>query len=254
MFSEASDKQSWYHNWFNAPYYHLLYADRDEQEAAAFIDLLLQRLQPPAQSTMLDVACGRGRHCIHLAEHPYQVTGIDLSEESIEEARKHEHEGLSFFVHDMRLPFRSNYFNYIFNFFTSFGYFDTWAEHENTIGSIAEALRSNGIFIMDYLNVHYVEKTLESKTEVERDGVRFRVERWFDPNHFYKKIIVEDPANLKQPLTFEEKVTKFTLYDFKAMFTAHGLQIEEVYGDYSFGKYDTQHSPRLIMKARKTKS
>ena len=253
MFSEASDKQSWYHNWFNAPYYHLLYADRDEQEAAAFIDLLLQRLQPPAHSTMLDVACGRGRHSIHLAEHPYQVTGIDLSEESIEEARKHEHAGLSFFVHDMRLPFRSNYFDYIFNFFTSFGYFDTWAEHENTIGSIAEALRSNGIFIMDYLNVHYVEKTLESKTEVERDGVRFRVERWFDPNHFYKKIIVEDPANLKQPLTFEEKVTKFTLNDFKAMFTAHGLQIEEVYGDYSFGKYDAQHSPRLIMKARKTK-
>lgn len=254
MFSEASDKQSWYHNWFNAPYYHLLYADRDEQEAAAFIDLLLQRLQPPAQSTMLDVACGRGRHSIHLAEHPYQVTGIDLSEESIEEARKHEHAGLSFFVHDMRLPFRSNYFDYIFNFFTSFGYFDTWAEHENTIGSIAEALRSNGIFIMDYLNVHYVEKTLESKTEVERDGVRFRVERWFDPNHFYKKIIVEDPANLKQPLTFEEKVTKFALNDFKAMFTAHGLQIEEVYGDYSFGKYDAQHSSRLIMKARKTKS
>ena len=23
MISEASDKKSWYHNWFNAPYYHL---------------------------------------------------------------------------------------------------------------------------------------------------------------------------------------------------------------------------------------
>lgn len=252
MISEASDKKSWYHNWFNAPYYHLLYADRDEQEAAAFIDLLLKRLQPPAQSTMLDLACGRGRHSIHLAEHPYQVTGIDLSEESIQEARSHEHEGLSFFVHDMRLPFRSNYFDYIFNFFTSFGYFDTRAEHVKTIGSIAEGLKKDGIFIMDYLNVHYVEKTLESKTEVERDGVKFLVERWFDETHFYKTIIVDDPANLEQPLTFEEKVAKFTLDDFKAMFTASGLQIEEVYGDYSFGKYDTQNSPRLIMKARKT--
>ena len=49
----------WFEDWFNSPYYHLLYSNRDEQEAAAFIDKLLAYLQPATGAEMLDVACGR---------------------------------------------------------------------------------------------------------------------------------------------------------------------------------------------------
>ena len=73
----------WFHDWFNSPYYHLLYRHRDEQEAAAFIERLIGHLQPPPGSRMLDVACGKGRHAVQLARHGFEVTGIDLSEESI---------------------------------------------------------------------------------------------------------------------------------------------------------------------------
>jgi cyclopropane fatty-acyl-phospholipid synthase-like methyltransferase len=243
----------WFKEWFNSPYYHQLYFHRDEQEAAAFIQLLLQHLHPAPGSYMLDVACGRGRYSKLLAANEYDVTGIDLSTESILHARKYETEKLHFFQHDMRLPFWINYFNYAFNFFTSFGYFRTEREHYNAIRTVAQSLKTGGMLVMDYLNVHYAEDNLVHKSEKEIDGVNFYLTKWFDETHFYKKIVVEDDR-LTGPLTFTEKVAKFSLGDFNDMFSFHHLQVREVYGDYKLGAYDVKKSPRLILLAKKVGS
>ena len=240
----------WFKDWFNSPYYHQLYFNRDEKEAAAFIDKLIAHLQPPPSSYMLDVACGKGRHSIHLAEKGFDVTGIDLSEDSINEALQYEAGNLHFFMHDMRLPFYINYFDYAFNFFTSFGYFKTRREHDNAIRTIAQSLKPNGTFVMDYLNVHYSEDHLVHQFEKEIDGVNYYITKWFDETHFYKKIQVEDDA-LDEPLIYTEKVAKFSLGDFTEMFAYQGLQIQDVFGDYNFGGYDVKRSPRLVMIARK---
>ena len=63
---------------------------------------------------MLDVACGKGRHSKTLASLGFQVTGIDISFDSIQQAKQYESEHLDFYVHDMRLPFWGNYYNYAF--------------------------------------------------------------------------------------------------------------------------------------------
>ena len=240
----------WFKDWFNSPYYHQLYFNRDEQEAAKFIDKLIDHLLPIPESLMLDVACGKGRHAVHLAEKGFDVTGIDLSEDSIKEALVHETEKLHFYMHDMRLPFYINYYDYAFNFFTSFGYFTTRREHDNSIRTIAQSLKQDGCFVMDYLNVHYAEDHLLHQFDKEIDGVNYFITKWFDETHFYKKITVEDDA-LEEPLIYQEKVAKFSLGDFTEMFAYQSLQIQEVFGDYDFGKYDLKKSPRLIMIARK---
>jgi SAM-dependent methyltransferase len=240
----------WFKDWFNSPYYHQLYFKRDENEAAAFIDKLIAYLQPPAGSRMLDVACGKGRHSIQLAGKGFDVTGIDLSEDSIEEALQYQDEYLHFYRHDMRLPFRINYFDYAFNFFTSFGYFNTRREHDNAIRSIAQSVKPGGYFVMDYLNVHYAEDHTIHQSEKEIDGINFLITKWYDETHFYKKVIVED-ENHNEPMIFTEKVAKFSLGDFTEMFAYQGMQIQEVFGDYAFTNYDIRKSPRLIMIARK---
>ena len=242
--------QAWFKDWFNSPYYHQLYFKRDEREAAVFIDKLIDYLKPAAGSSMLDVACGKGRHSIQLAGKGFDVTGIDLSEESIAGALQHEAANLHFYRHDMRLPFWINYFHYAFNFFTSFGYFRTRRENDDAIRTIAQAIRPGGIFVMDYLNVHYAEDNLVHQAEKEIDGINFIITKWFDETHFYKRIIVEDEA-MKEPLEFTEKVAKFSLGDFTEMFAYQGLQIQEVFGDYNFNNYDVRKSPRLLMIARK---
>lgn len=244
--------QTWFKEWFNTSYYHQLYFKRDDKEAAAFIDKLISHLKPTAGATMLDVACGKGRHSIQLAGKGFDVTGIDLSEDSIIEALKNETAFLHFFQHDMRLPFRINYFDFVFNFFTSFGYFKTPRENDNAIRTIAQSLKPNGTFVMDYLNVSYAEENMIHQSEKKIDNITYHITKWYDETHFYKKILVEDDT-LPAPAMFTEKVAKFTLKDFTNMFSAQGMEIKEVYGDYNFNNYSAQKSSRLIMIAEKTR-
>src|SRR4051812_7062245 len=150
----------WYKDWFDSPFYHKLYFERDEKEAKDFIHKLIHFLEPATGSRILDVACGRGRHSRILAAMDFDVTGIDLSFGSINYAKQFEQENLHFYQHDMRYLFRINYFDLAFNFFTSFGYFSTRREHDDAMRTIAAGLRPGGLFVIDYLNVHYAEDRL----------------------------------------------------------------------------------------------
>jgi len=243
-------ERAWYKDWFNSPFYHKLYFERDEKEAAAFILTLIDHLEPAPNSYMLDIACGRGRHSRILAEKGFTVTGIDISFDSIAFAKKSENENLEFYQHDMRLPFRVNYFDYAFNFFTSFGYFKTRREHDNAIRTIANGLKPNGIFVIDYLNVHYSEDHLVYNEEKKLNGTTYQIHRWHDEKYFYKKIIINDPG-LMHSIDYTEKVSKFSFGDFNDMLSYHGLQVQEVFGDYQLRKYDVRTKPRLIIIAKK---
>ena len=243
-------EQAWYKDWFNSPFYHKLYFERDEKEAEAFISRLIDHLRPATGSYMLDVACGRGRHSRILAEKGFRVTGIDISFDSIVFAKKFENEHLEFYQHDMRLPFRVNYFDHAFNFFTSFGYFKTRREHDDAIRTIANGLKPGGIFVIDYLNVHYSEEHLVYNEEKKLNGTTYEIRRWHDEAHFYKKIIISDPL-LHHPLDYTEKVSKFSFGDLNDMISYHGLQVQEVFGDYRLGNYDVKAKPRLIIVAKK---
>jgi SAM-dependent methyltransferase len=244
-------EQAWYKDWFNSPFYHKLYFERDEQEAAAFIKKLIAHLQPAPGSRMLDVACGKGRHSKTLAALGFNVTGIDISTDSIAWALQFEKENLDFFVHDMRLPFWGNYFDFAFNFFTSFGYFKTRREHDDAIRTIAKSLKAGGKFIIDYLNVHYAEDHLQHEDIKLIDNTCYTIHRWDDETHFYKKISVTDPL-LKQPIEYTEKVAKFSLGDFTDMLSFQGMQVQEVFGDYQFSPYDIRKTPRMIIIAQKS--
>lgn len=242
--------KEWFDEWFDTPYYHQLYFQRDEQEAAAFIHRLVQFLQPAPGSTMLDVACGKGRHSLQLFQLGFEVTGIDISAQSIAAANQHAQEGLQFYVHDMRQPFWINYFDYAFNFFTSFGYFNTRHEHDAALRSMAQSIKLNGMLVIDYLNVQYAEDHFQPHSDITVGEYHFQVTKWMDDQHFYKKITVSH-ADFSQPREYTEKVAKFSLQDFTSMLNRHGLAITEVFGDYHLGPYDTRQTPRMIMLAKK---
>lgn len=241
---------AWYKNWFNSPFYHKLYFERDEKEAEQFIHLLLEHLKPLPGSRMLDVACGKGRHSKTLAAAGFTVTGIDISPDSIAYAKQFENENLDFFVHDMRLPFWGNYFHYAFNFFTSFGYFKTRREHDDAIRTIAKSLKPGGTFVIDYLNVHYAEDHLLQNETRQIGNTSYSITRWHDDSHFFKKIAVADPS-LQDTFIYTEKVAKFNLGDFTDMLSYQGMQVIEVFGSYSLHSYDVRKTPRLIIIAEK---
>ncbi|PUZ30388.1 Methyltransferase domain-containing protein [Chitinophaga costaii] len=242
--------KQWFRDWFNSPYYYLLYANRDEKEAAAFIDKLLAYLQPKPGCFMLDVACGKGRHAQLLASRGFDVTGIDLSIESILAAKKQENDHLHFYQHDMRLPFRINYFDVAFNFFTSFGYFATARENNNALRTIAQALKPGGRVMLDYLNSTFVQAHLVPHEVTEKQHVVFDIRREVRDHQFIKEIRILDRDKPARAV-FTECVNAFTLANFQQMFAQQGLKIQDVFGDYYFNAYSDQQSPRLILLAEK---
>ncbi len=243
-------QQFWFEDWFDSPYYHELYSDRDENEAADFIDKLITFLHPSANATMLDVACGKGRHAIQLASKGFDVTGIDLSEKSIKAALTAENDKLHFYRHDMRQPFRINYFDYAFNFFTSFGYFDSYRENSNAMRTMVQSLKNKGTLIIDYLNVPYAENHFNDGFTKVCGPVTYCIKKWQDTRHFFKQIIIEDKRTVS-PIIYTEKVAKFLLSDFEGFLREQGMIIENLWGDYKLSTYNSELSGRLIISAKK---
>jgi hypothetical protein len=118
--------------------------------------------------------------------------------------------------------------------------------------SIGQAIKPSGTLVVDYLNTHYAEDHLQHTQDIALDGYNYHVTKWMDETHFYKKIEVEHD-DFTEPHVYTEKVAKFSLGDFTEMMAYHGLQIQEVFGDYNLGPYDIRKTPRMIMLATRIK-
>ncbi|GAA4468051.1 class I SAM-dependent methyltransferase [Nemorincola caseinilytica] len=239
----------WFENWFDSPYYKILYQNRDELEAQEFVEELLAYLQPQPGCRMLDIACGSGRFARQLAEHGYEVTGIDISRASITAAKAFEDDHLHFFVHDMRLPFYTNYFDLAFNFFTSFGYFAHDRDHILAAKTFAGALRPGGLLVIDYLNPEFVHANLVPEETINRGNYNFHIVRSFVRNHFIKDIRFQDADG--KPKHYTESVAAFSLADFTHMFRTAGMSLVGTFGNYMLDSYHPADSPRLIMIFKK---
>ena len=238
----------WFESWFDTQYYHLLYGHRDYDEAHDFVQRLIKYVNPPKQAHFCDLACGVGRHAKFIADLNYQVTGFDLSENNIKQANRISHPNLTFKVQDMRTPFGQGRFDYVLNLFTSFGYFETDEDHETTLLNVANSLKDDGVFIVDFLNTQVVRNSLVRSTEQTVGGVRFEIRRVLSEQHVIKEVKVTDGDQIHY---YEERVRLFDLTDFDDMFEGVGLSRQVVFGDYNLGTFESASSPRMIMIAEK---
>ena len=233
----------WYSSWFDTPFYHILYKDRDDKEAQSFMDALTYYLNISQNSTILDLACGKGRHSLYLNSIGYDVTGLDLSKQSISEAKQKENGRLCFDVHDMSKPYFKQ-FDTVFNLFTSFGYFDCDEDNLNTIKAIKANLKPNGIGVIDFMNIDVVKNSLKQDDIKTVNGIDFYLQRSVKNGYIVKDIAF----NFKgQDFNFYERVKAFSLNDFKTMFEQAELTLLDVFGDYQLNTFNKQNSERLIM-------
>ena len=241
-------QRKWFQYWFNSPYYHILYSQRNDEEAELLIDNLSSYLKPAPNSRILDIACGRGRHAIYLNKKGYDVTGIDLSEQNIRFAKQFEQKYLHFFVHDMRKLSFINYFDISLNLFTSFGYFETEKDHVNALKSFCKGLKPDGTLVIDYFNTIKILRNLTQKEIKTVDGIEFQLNKFVSDGKIIKHINFE---HRNKDYAFEERVQAFTLADFERMTEKSGLRIEKTFGSYSLQDYEENKSDRLILVCKK---
>ncbi len=241
--TSVKKSENWFTTWFDSPYYHILYKNRNEVEAQGFMDNITHYLNMPENGTILDLACGKGRHSIYLNKLGYQVTGVDLSENSIATANQSSNDTLEFKTHDMREPMNETY-DAIFNLFTSFGYFDTHEDNIKTLKAIKESINEYGFGVIDFFNADYIIENLVAEETKEIDGITFNIKRTVENNKIIKEIRFSDNG---ETYFFTEKVAAFTLTDFEAMMEEAGIYLLEIFGDYKLRKFYKTQSERLIM-------
>ncbi|MEZ4937530.1 MAG: class I SAM-dependent methyltransferase [Crocinitomicaceae bacterium] len=236
-------KQSeWFSDWFNTSYYHILYKDRDEEEAEFFIRNLISYIQPSKETEFLDLACGKGRHSIFLNSLGYKVWGCDLAEQSICCAENNENERLHFFVQDMRDPLPRN-FDVVLNLFTSFGYFEDSEDNFKTFQSVAQRMNPGGLFVVDFLNAHKIREGLIPFETKIIDGIEFHITKHISNKRVIKTIDfqIEDERH-----EYAESVSLLEKSDFMDFAEKAGLQLKTEFGSYDLKPFQS-HSERLIL-------
>ncbi|HYT49623.1 MAG TPA: class I SAM-dependent methyltransferase [Pyrinomonadaceae bacterium] len=138
-------------------------------------DFLIRVLECAPGAHLLDVPCGNGRLSFELAKRGYQVTGVDISEEFIDEARssvtkraKEESSAsttpsgmpargprsaggsglVEFILGDMRSIEGSDVYDGAYCFGNSFG-FMPYADMEKFLSGVARALKPSARFILE---------------------------------------------------------------------------------------------------------
>lgn len=242
--------KDWFINWFDSHYYHLLYGHRSDLEATDFVSHCVSLLNINHNTYLLDLACGKGRHARAFAKTGAQVTGLDLSLQSINEASKYADENLQFFVHDMRKPFRIAYYDIICNLFTSFGYFDNQRDQHKVANSIFQGLKKGGYFLIDFVNKQHAIGNINQKPyeKIEKEGVLFEIKRYMYADRMIKEIKVIDKEFTH---IFTEKVFSYTPQEMKHLFTTCGFSTINIFGNYSLEPYDELNSPRMIFLFKK---
>lgn len=247
--SAMNVSKDWFATWFDTPYYHILYKNRNEKEAEAFMDKLVHSIKVEKDALCLDLACGKGRHAKYLNAIGLNVVGLDLSENSITQAKTFKNERLRFDVHDMREVYPHNQFDVIFNLFTSFGYFDDEQDNQKVIHAVHSMLNPDGTFVIDFMNASKVTQNLVEKEQKEIDGIVFNITRSFDGNHIFKTITFKDENGKNHSYT--ERVQALTEATFRRLLTSGNFSIENTYGNYQLEPFEEKISDRLIIVAKR---
>lgn len=236
----------WFTDWFNTPYYHILYKDRNDEEAQLFIQNITSFLSLPKSTHILDLPCGKGRHSIFLNSLGFKVTGGDLAKNSILAAKKFENDSLSFKVHDMRKAFKNKY-DAVFNLFTSFGYFDEDAEDILILKNIKNGLRKDGVFVFDFLNAQFVKDNLVAEETKVVDNITFHIKREIINGFILKHISFFAEGKNH---TYTERVKYLDIEKMTSYFEKVGFTIKNIFGDYNLNTFDSKKSNRLILVAK----
>ncbi|MBK7139600.1 MAG: class I SAM-dependent methyltransferase [Bacteroidetes bacterium] len=243
------ETKNWFQTWFNSKYYHVLYKNRDENEAQDFINSVFGKFEIPTNSRILDLACGKGRHAAYMTQNGMDVTGLDLSLNSIETAiHNYKLPNLEFAVHDMRNPSRINYYDYVFNFFTSIGYFENLKENEKVFQAISLSLKKHGYLMMDFFNAEKVIANLVEREEKVVDEIAFYIRRNYENGIITKHIQFEAEHKI---YNFKEQVQALMPEEFEQMAEKAGLEIKEKFGSYKLENFDNKNSDRFILWAQK---
>lgn len=205
-------------------------------------------------ASILDMACGTGRHAVELSSRGYAVVGYDLSLSMLalaaEEAQGR-NQKLNFLQGDMREMNFDQVFDGVYSWSTSFGYFDD-EKNFDILQRMHRALRSGGVLVLDIINRDYVAPRQPSMVWFEGDGCVCMDEMQVD--FFSSRLKVKRTAMFDDGRSREidYSMRLYNLHEIGKMMHDADFKVLEVTGHPAHpGVFFGSESPRLIIVAER---
>jgi len=240
-------KNEWFKDWFASKFYLEVYSHRNDLDAEKLLKLIRKNIELTENATILDVACGNGRHSNYFAELGYNIVGFDLSNNLLKIAQKNKLKNNSktnYFCADVRaIPLKST-FDLVLNLFTSFGYFYSDEENFSFINFLSNHVNKNGYFVFDYLNPSFVKNNLVKSSERLVKDITISERRKIKNNRVEKEILISDSKIMHR---FYESVQLYSFNEIINAFKKNGFNAVNTFGNYSEEKYDENLSERMVI-------
>ena len=243
----------WWEDLFNDDFIRTMakITDADIAREANFIE---ESLGCEAGATILDLACGTGRHAVELASRGYQVVGFDLSlamlARASDEAQDRKQK-INFVQGDMREMTFEETFDGVFSWNTSFGFFD---EEKNAavIAKVHRSLKKGGQFLLDVVNRDSLIRSAPSLAWFDGDGCICMDEMQIDfitSRMRVKRTLMMDDGRTKE---IEYSIRVYSLHELGKMLHDNGFRVAEVSGRTGTpGVFFGCESPRTLILAEK---
>ena len=239
--------KEWYKDWFSSDEYLNLYPHRDDEDAEKLLDLVLAETKPVRNASILDAACGAGRHSINLASRGYNVVGFDLSKSLLRLAKQdafNKNVSVNLFCGDFRKISLNKKFDLILNLFTSFGYFLSDEENFSFVRTAYNLLNEKCFYVLDFLNANYLTNHLIHETVKELENKKIIERRKIQGNRVVKQILIQNDLTQSSYLESVQLYSKEKIvYEFEQI----GFNLLLAFGDYSGSTFNADESQRLIL-------
>jgi ubiquinone/menaquinone biosynthesis C-methylase UbiE len=249
----------------SSEFYDLIYQWVDYETEVKTLTKLLAEHCMAKPTNILDIACGTGNHALILSQRGYDVTGLDLSEEMINVAKRKTAKAnldIDFVVQDMRNIHLDRKYDCAICMFTAFPYLLTYDDIKKALTSVKKHLVKGGVFLFDFVNISGLKPMpYKSWTKVQdQRGTFYRLhENRFDPKtsvlEFPFQYILIAPDGSTE--TFEEvhRLRCMSYPEIQRYLGMNGFELLAAYswdGDKSSLKAFQQNTFRIIVVAKST--
>jgi len=213
---------------------------------------ILQLVPGPVES-VLDLACGPGRHVLGFARLGKDITGVDLSGYLLNRAANliDQQQLTANLVHSDLLQYQpSRSFDLITNLFTSFGYYSEPADNQKVLDNAHGWLQDGGYLIIDTFGKEQAAHAIEPVhcTEYDNGDLRFERPLLTDNMNVYSNewiLVRGDQAH-----RWEYQHYVYSANELTHMLKQAGFRHIQVFGSLAADEYDLE-AERLVLVAQK---
>jgi len=256
--------KDWWRSFFDPLIGEVMFVPKGRQSDRE-VEQVIRRSRTKAPRSVLDLACGVGRHSLLFAARGFKVTGLDYSKPFLRAARlaaRKAGQDIRFVHGDMKnlkRCFAPSEFDMVVSLFNSFGYFGARRDDVKTLKGVYRVLRPGGSFVLNTLNGAGVAKRLKRPNSFGHEPI---------PNVF----VIDAPT---YDVRKKQTLSKWTIIDarrakvrilrrhfrqnvyshaeLKRLMTAVGFEVEATWGTLAGGSFDPRSSWHQTILARKPK-